>query len=63
MAMPVCHIKKPFGAIDMIEQILVIVGITALVMVSPGPDMLLVTRNTLVATSRRSLDIAGRFGR
>lgn len=30
----------------MIEQILVIVSVTSLVMVSPGPDMLLVLRNT-----------------
>ncbi|MCH9648201.1 MAG: LysE family translocator [Deltaproteobacteria bacterium] len=30
------------------EQILVVIGITFLVMVSPGPDLVIVTRNTLV---------------
>ena len=30
------------------EQILVVLGITALVMISPGPDMVLVSRNTLI---------------
>ncbi len=37
----------------MVDQILVIVGITFLVMISPGPDMVLVLRNTL---------LGGRFG-
>ena len=32
----------------MIEQILTIVSVTALVMVTPGPDMILVVRNTFV---------------
>jgi RhtB (resistance to homoserine/threonine) family protein len=32
----------------MLDQILVIVSVTALVMISPGPDMVLVLRNTLV---------------
>ena len=32
----------------MIEQVLVIVGITFLVLVSPGPDMVIVMRNTLL---------------
>ena len=32
----------------MVDQILVIVGITFLVMISPGPDMVLVLRNTLL---------------
>ena len=32
----------------MLDQILVIVSVTALVMVAPGPDMLLVLRNTFV---------------
>lgn len=32
----------------MLEQIGVIVGVTFLVMVSPGPDMLIVLRNTLI---------------
>lgn len=32
----------------MIDQILVVVGITVLVMVSPGPDMVIVMRNTLI---------------
>lgn len=35
-------------AASMIDQILVVVGITFLVMVSPGPDMVVVMRNTLV---------------
>jgi RhtB (resistance to homoserine/threonine) family protein len=30
------------------EQILVVLGITFFVMISPGPDMVLVTRNTLI---------------
>ena len=30
----------------MLDQILVIVSVTALVMVTPGPDMVLVLRNT-----------------
>jgi len=33
----------------MLNQILVIVSVTSLVMVSPGPDMVLVLRNTLVS--------------
>jgi threonine/homoserine/homoserine lactone efflux protein len=33
----------------MLDQILVIVSVTFLVMVSPGPDMVLVLRNTLVS--------------
>ena len=32
----------------MLDQLLVIVSVTALVMVTPGPDMVLVLRNTLV---------------
>ena len=36
----------------MLDQILVIVSVTALVMISPGPDMLLVLRNTLVSGRR-----------
>tara|TARA_R110000868_G_scaffold103031_1_gene283806 strand:+ start:917 stop:1546 length:630 start_codon:yes stop_codon:yes gene_type:complete len=32
----------------MIDQILVILGITLLVMISPGPDMVIVMRNTIV---------------
>ena len=31
---------------NVLDQILVIVSVTALVMVSPGPDMVLVLRNT-----------------
>jgi len=30
------------------EQVLVVVGVTFFVMISPGPDMVLVSRNTLV---------------
>ena len=33
---------------DLLDQILVIVGITFLVLVSPGPDMIIVMRNTFV---------------
>src|SRR5687767_1702869 len=33
----------------MLDQILVIVSVTLLVMVSPGPDMVLVLRNSLVS--------------
>ena len=33
----------------MLDQILVIISVTFLVMVTPGPDMVLVLRNTLVA--------------
>jgi RhtB (resistance to homoserine/threonine) family protein len=36
----------------MLEQILVIVGVTFLVMVSPGPDMVIVLRNTLIGGRR-----------
>ena len=32
----------------MIDQILIIVGVTLLVMISPGPDMVIVMRNTVV---------------
>ncbi|SHF24218.1 resistance to homoserine/threonine (RhtB) family protein [Modicisalibacter ilicicola DSM 19980] len=33
----------------MIDQILIVMGITFLVMVSPGPDMIIVMRNTIIA--------------
>lgn len=33
---------------DLLDQILVIVGITFLVLVSPGPDMIIVMRNTFI---------------
>ena len=36
----------------MTEQLLIIVGITTLCMLSPGPDMVLVMRNTLVVNRR-----------
>lgn len=39
----------------MVNQILVIVSVTALVMLAPGPDMLLVLRNTLVNGRRAGL--------
>ena len=39
----------------MLEQVLVIVSVTFLVMVSPGPDMALVLRNTLVSGRRAGL--------
>lgn len=39
----------------MFDQIAVIVGVTFLVMVSPGPDMVLVLRNTLIGGRRSGL--------
>ena len=39
----------------MLEQLLVIVSLTCLVMVSPGPDMVLVLRNTFVSGRRAGL--------
>ena len=39
----------------MLDQILVIVSLTVLVMVSPGPDMVLVLRNTVVSGRRAGL--------
>ena len=39
----------------MLDQLLVIVSVTALVMVIPGPDMVLVLRNTLVSGRRAGL--------
>jgi RhtB (resistance to homoserine/threonine) family protein len=40
---------------NMLDQILVIVSVTFLAMVSPGPDMVLVLRNTLVDGRRAGL--------
>ncbi len=40
----------------MLDQILVIIAVTSLVMVSPGPDMVLVLRNTLMGSRRAGLD-------
>ena len=39
----------------MLDQILVIVSVTFLVMVTPGPDMVLVLRNTLISGRRAGL--------
>src|SRR5688572_9060076 len=39
----------------MLDQILVIVSVTSLVMLSPGPDMVLVLRNTFVSGRRAGL--------
>jgi threonine/homoserine/homoserine lactone efflux protein len=39
----------------MLEALLLIVGVTLLCMLSPGPDMLLVMRNTLAGDRRRGL--------
>ena len=39
----------------MIDQLLVIVGITVLVLISPGPDMVIVLRNTLLGGRRAGL--------
>jgi threonine/homoserine/homoserine lactone efflux protein len=43
----------------MIDQILVIVSVTFLVMVSPGPDMILVLRNTLLGGRGAGLRTSG----
>jgi RhtB (resistance to homoserine/threonine) family protein len=40
----------------MIDQVLVIVGITFLVLISPGPDMVIVLRNTLVGGRSAGMD-------
>ena len=40
---------------SVIEQILTIVSVTAIVMVTPGPDMILVLRNTFVGGRRAGL--------
>jgi len=37
----------------MTEKLLIVLGVTALCMLSPGPDMVLVMRNTLVGDRRR----------
>src|SRR5712675_1064964 len=39
----------------MLDQLLVIVSLTSLVMVTPGPDMVLVLRNTFVGGRRSGL--------
>jgi threonine/homoserine/homoserine lactone efflux protein len=39
----------------MLEQLFVVVSVTSLVMVTPGPDMVLVLRNTLVEGRRAGL--------
>ncbi len=39
----------------MIDQVLVVIGVTFLVMISPGPDMVIVTRNTLMMGRRSGL--------
>ncbi len=39
----------------MLDQIVVIVSVTVLVMIAPGPDMVLVLRNTLLAGRRAGL--------
>jgi threonine/homoserine/homoserine lactone efflux protein len=39
----------------MLDQLLVVVSVTTLVMVTPGPDMVLVLRNTLIAGRRAGL--------
>ena len=39
----------------MLDQILVIVSLTFLVMVTPGPDMVLVLRNTVISGRRAGL--------
>ena len=39
----------------MIEQLLLVAGLTALVMISPGPDMLIVMRNTITGNRAAGL--------
>ena len=34
--------------VDMLEQTLIIVGVTFFAMISPGPDMMIVLKNTVV---------------
>ena len=40
----------------MLDQILVILAVTSVVMVTPGPDMVLVLRNTLIGSRRAGLE-------
>ncbi|GGE95687.1 hypothetical protein GCM10007285_24210 [Stappia taiwanensis] len=42
----------------MLDQILIVAGLTALVMISPGPDMIIVMRNTLLGGRRAGLETA-----
>lgn len=39
----------------MLDQVLIIVGVTLLIMVTPGPDMVLVVRNTITGGQRAGL--------
>ncbi|MGY6570287.1 MAG: LysE family translocator [Salinarimonas sp.] len=39
----------------MLDQILIIVGITVLIMISPGPDMVIVMKNTFIRGKRAGL--------
>lgn len=41
----------------MLDQLLVIAGVTILVMISPGPDMLVVLRHTLLGAPLLSLGL------
>ncbi len=40
--------KGKSADMELIDQVLIIAGITVLIMISPGPDMVIVTRNTLI---------------
>jgi RhtB (resistance to homoserine/threonine) family protein len=51
---PVAPSRGAEGA-NMLNQVLVVVSVTFLVMVSPGPDMVLVLRNTFVTGRRAGL--------
>lgn len=39
----------------MLDQIIIVIGVTVLVMISPGPDMVIVARNTVTSTRRAGL--------
>jgi len=43
---------RKFEDLSLVEQMVIVGGMTFLVMISPGPDMVLVTRNTLIGGRR-----------
>lgn len=43
----------------MLDQVLIIVGVTVLIMVTPGPDMVIVTRNTFLGGAAGGLRTSG----
>ncbi len=51
-----CHTPdSPRYSNHMLDQILIVIGITILIMISPGPDMVIVMRNTLIGGRRGGL--------